>query len=103
MVRIWDIASQQVLNQWSILLSDGDAGLRLGEIRALRPEHWNRRGARITVQRSLWQDIETATRGWKRRTIPLTERLQKALEALGDGRTYMVSDHPSAPLTSRPR
>jgi integrase len=84
------------------ILLGGDAGLRLGEIRALRPGHWLRERGVIDVQRSIWRDQETSTKGWKRRTIPLTERLTAALTRLdGDSQTYLVSDHRSAPLRQK--
>ncbi|MCG8423956.1 MAG: site-specific integrase [Proteobacteria bacterium] len=82
------------------ILLGGDAGLRLGEIRALKATHWNRKQERITVERSLSCGVETSTKGWKRRTIPLTRRLQAALEALATmGHAYLVSRHKSEPLT----
>jgi hypothetical protein len=52
--------------------------LRLGQIRAQRRDHWNK-ARRITVQRAFWRGTEDATRGWNRRTVPLTERLHSAL------------------------
>jgi len=93
------IAATQGEPVWhAAVLLGGDAGLRLGEIRALRWEH--RSDDRIVVQRSLWRDHETTTKGWKRRTIPLTDRLRRALDALdGRGHTYVVSTKPEAPLT----
>ena len=87
----------------AILLA-GDAGLRVGEIRALRVSNWDRWRGRISVERSIWERTETATKGWKRRTIPLTERLQAGLEALEDDgglrdRRYVLGRTKTKPLT----
>lgn len=82
------------------VLLGGDAGLRLGEIRALRLSHWHRHHKQIEVQRAFWRDVESSTKGRKRRTVPLTARLQAALEAIADeNRVYLVSDDPERQLT----
>lgn len=73
-------ASRDFDPKWQVaIMLAGDAGLRLGEIRAIGAQHWDRWRSRITVERSLWENIESATKGWRRRTIPLTDRLQAAL------------------------
>ena len=92
-------AADEPMWQAAILLG-GDAGLRLGEIRGFRPEHWDHGHQRITVQRSLWRDMETTTKGWNRRTIPLTARAQTALERLAPcDRTYLIACDREKPLT----
>ncbi len=61
-----------------------DAGLRMGELRGLRWSDWSKREGRLHIQRSA--DKETnemgPTKGWGRRKIPLTGRLEAALKAI---------------------
>lgn len=97
--RLLKVAEDQPL--WhAAILAGADAGLRLGEIRALRPEHWDRARGKISVERSLWRNDETATKGWNRRTVPLTDRLQAALIRLTPcRRTYLIAFHDTEPLT----
>ena len=69
--------------EWlAAILLGGDAGLRRGEIRALQWDDWDRQAGRLMVQRSLWEDVEGATKGWNQRAIPLTDRLASALRAI---------------------
>jgi len=78
----------------------GDAGLRLGEIRALQFDDWERRTKRIVVQRAFWTNVEGATKGWNRRTIPLTQRLAQALQTQRHLRgSYVLSDLDGEALT----
>jgi len=64
----------------AILLA-GDAGLRRGELRALRQADWERRSGRVVVQRSVWKGKEGGTKGWRARAVPTTTRLAAALQA----------------------
>ncbi len=69
-----------------IVLLGGDAGLRCGEIRALRIDDIDFRGrGRLHVRRSMWRGIEGPTKGRKERTVPLTRRLRACLEQLTAG------------------
>jgi integrase len=85
---------------YAAILLGGDAGLRLGEIRALRWEDVDLKTDRITVGRSLWQNQEGATKGWNLRTIPLTRRLRDALKQLRHARLakYVLVDEDGDPL-----
>ena len=87
--------------QWyAAILLGGDAGLRLGEIRALRWDDFDRRTDRITIGRAMWQDTEGTTKGWNLRTIPLTKRLTAALRELRHLRgKYILADADGEPLT----
>jgi len=87
--------------QWyAAILLGGDAGLRLGEIRALQWDDFDRRTDRITIGRALWQSIEGTTKGWNLRTIPLTPRLASALRELRHLRgPYVLADVDGRPLT----
>ena len=67
---------------YAAILLGGDAGLRFGEIRALKWEDWDRRADKLTIARSFWEDIEGTTKGWKLRTVPLTRRLSAALASI---------------------
>jgi integrase len=62
----------------SILVA-ADAGLRRGEILGLHWEDVDLRSRRLTVRRSLWAGELTSPKGGRERTIPMTERLAKAL------------------------
>jgi integrase len=80
-------------NWYVAILLGGDAGLRLGEIRALRWEDVDLKRDRITVGRALWRDEEGTTKGWNLRTIPLTQRLREALKDLRHLRgKYVLAD-----------
>ena len=58
-----------------------DAGLRLGEVRALRWSDWNQLGGQLTISRAFANDDLGATKGWNLRTVPTTKRLARALKA----------------------
>jgi hypothetical protein len=67
--------------EWILaVLLAGDAGLRCGELRALRWGDWERRAGCIMVQRSVWK-AEGGTKGWRARALPTTTRLAAALQA----------------------
>ena len=58
------------------ILLGADAGLRIGEIRALEWPCVNELGREITIEQSYDADGHlTATKGWKRRTVPMSDRL----------------------------
>ncbi len=62
-----------------------DAGLRVGEIRALRWSDVNELAREVTVSRSLDRtNALTETKGWERRVIPISDRLWSALRAVDD-------------------
>jgi len=78
---------------YTAILLGADAGLRLGEIRALQWDDVDRRHDRITIGRALWCDVEGTTKGWNLRTIPLTKRLSQALRELRHLRgKYVLAD-----------
>lgn len=62
-----------------IVLLGGEAGLRLGEMRALdwRDVKWDVN--RLVVQRAYWRNVLNSTKGLRARTVPLTNRLRTAL------------------------
>ncbi|MCP4445664.1 MAG: site-specific integrase, partial [Myxococcales bacterium] len=73
-----DAASDDPFWHLAILLG-ADAGLRRGEIRAMEWKHWDKRNNRIRVEQAFWEDTLGTTKNSKSRTIPLTERLGRAL------------------------
>lgn len=87
-------------NWYVAVLLGGDAGLRLGEIRALRWEDVDLKRDRMTIGRALWREEEGTTKGWNLRTIPLTTRLRDALKALRHLRgKYVLADADGAAFT----
>jgi len=77
-----------------------DAGLRVGEIRALRWPDVNMIGREITVSRSLDRNNAlTETKGYDTRVIPISDRLWAALRQLDDSRRHVLySRSGDAPL-----
>ncbi len=59
-----------------------DAGLRLGELRALKWTDYNQVTNKLVVTRSLWRRIESSPKSRKPRTVPVTKRLAAALSAI---------------------
>ena len=64
-----------------MVLSGGDAGLRLGEIVAVEWRDLDLHARRLTVQRSDWLGQVTAPKSGRSRRLPLTQRLTAALKA----------------------
>lgn len=64
-----------------VVLLGGEAGLRRGEIIALEWPNVDLRRGLITVERSQWKADVTETKGMKYRVVPMTKRLQAALQA----------------------
>lgn len=59
-----------------------DAGLRLGELRALQWTDINEVTNKIVIARSRWRNIEGSPKGRKPRSVPMTKRLREALHAI---------------------
>jgi len=93
------VASKPEADWHVAILLGGDAGLRLGEIRALRWEDVDLKTDRLTISRAFWQDTEGTTKGWKLRTVPLTKRLGLALKALAQTRgCHVLADSNGQPF-----
>lgn len=58
-----------------------DAGLRRGELRALKWTDVNEVTNRIVVARAMWRRVEGSPKSRKPRSIPMTKRLLAALDA----------------------
>jgi integrase len=86
-----------------VVLLGGDAGLRMGEIRAIRRQ--DVLGDRLWIQRSrdTEEDIEHATKGRQARMVPMTSRLREAIKALPAGLqdTHVLLDRWGQPLTPK--
>jgi integrase len=67
---------------YAALLLAGEAGLRLGEVRALRWCDLNFRTGVLTVRKALWRSELGSPKGKRERSIPMTARLKGALQAL---------------------
>src|SRR5690606_9168517 len=63
------------------ILLGGDAGLRIGEIRALQWGDLDLGAGRITVQRTDYRGYEGTPKGGGLRVVPMTSRLLAALRA----------------------
>ena len=68
----------------------GDAGLRLGEVLALRWEDVDLVAGRLTVTRQLRKGIEGTPKGGRRRSVPMTASLTAALKALSQVRVGRI-------------
>ena len=87
--------------QWHVaVLLAGEAGLRLGEVLALRWESIDLVARRLTVCRQLRHGTEGTPKGRTRRTVPMTEPLMRALTALPHIRRGRVVCNPDGmPVT----
>lgn len=75
----------------AILLA-ADAGLRVGEIRALLWSDVNELAREITVSRSLDRtNALSETKGWERRVLPISDRLWSALRALEKTTRHIIA------------
>jgi integrase len=83
-----------------IVLLGGDAGLRCGEILALRWSDVDLTQRQLTVARSDWHGHVAATKSGRVRYVPLTTRLAAALHAHRHLRGSLVACQPDGqPLT----
>ncbi len=78
----------------------GEAGLRVGEVRALRwREDVDLVAGTVTVNQQSWKGQEGTPKGRTRRTIPMTDTLVAALKALDVVRTgYVVRNLDGTPM-----
>jgi integrase len=64
------------------ILAAADAGLRVGEVRALEWRHVDLKGRRLTVEQTDWRGKLGSPKGGRLRTLDLTARLEQALRAI---------------------
>ena len=74
-------AAKQESEWYAMVVTAGDAGLRMGELLALEWGDLDFQIGSLTVRRSNWQGHIGSPKGGKERTIPLTQQLLAALKA----------------------
>ena len=75
----------------AVILLMGDAGLRSGEVSALRWDHVNLRSRELTVSANLWRGLVGTPKSGRSRKIPMTGRLASALAALDRGPSQIIT------------
>jgi integrase len=88
----------------ALVLLAGSAGLRRGEIIALRWANADLARRQLEIRANVWRNIEGTTKGGKSRVVPMTAELAETLAALKRGRTVVSvdgDDHVLAGLTPR--
>ncbi len=83
--RIIETAEEIDIRKLVMTLLGGDAGLRRGEIIALRWQDIDFASKQITISRSDWNGEKTLPKGGRKRHVPMTKRLIAALEELQRG------------------
>ncbi len=78
--RLMTAASGDPMTYPAVLLA-GDAGLRMGEIRALKWQDLDLVAGRVVVQRTDYRGYLGSPKGGRLRRIPMTQRLRLALKA----------------------
>lgn len=79
----------------------GEAGLRVGEVKALRwKEDVDLVGGTLTINRQMRQGVVGTPKGRTRRTVPLTGTLLAALQGLSGNRTgFVLHERDGSPKT----
>lgn len=75
-------AGKVSLEHKALVLLAGSAGLRRGEIRALKWTDLDLKRAIIHVRRAFWLDVEGLPKGGRTRDVPMTPELLNALKAI---------------------
>ena len=92
--RILEAARKEGHECYAAVCLAGEAGLRVGEVKALK---WRRDvdliAGTITVTRQTRRGIETTPKGRTRRVVPMTSELEAALRQLSVVRTGLVIRH----------
>jgi integrase len=83
------------------VLCAADAGLRVGEVRALQWGDFDLVAGRVTVQRTDYRGYLGSPKGGRLRTIPLTRRLVSALKAMRHLKSDWVFSDAKGALWSR--
>lgn len=87
--------------RYALMLTGGEAGLREGEMMALKWSDVDFVAGTLSVKRSSWRGIVGTTKGGRERKIPLTKRLSSALKALRHLRSEWVFCYENGkPLTA---
>ena len=100
--RLVDAASSLEANAYLVVLLGGEAGLRCGEMLALRWNDVNFSTGQLTVERSVWKGHVTATKGGRVRYVPLPDRLREALRTHQHLRgSHVLAGKDGRPLTQK--
>lgn len=100
--RLVAAAERCDLRSHLIVLLGGEAGLRAGEMRALRWQHIDLRHGTLRVEENLWREHVGSPKGGEPRELLLTNRLRRALaEAKSAGSTHVLRQDDGTPLTKR--
>ena len=89
--RLVDAAAQVSPTSLAIVLLAGDAGLRLGEVVALRPKDLDFRNRVVHVNTTVWHGQRTLPKGGEPRTLPMSYRLLAALQGLDLTRPDLIN------------
>jgi len=84
------VAAKDEPDRRAMILLGSEAGLRMGEMLALRQDCVDYRAGNVTVWENDWQGNVGSTKGGERRTVPLTPRLRAALQAIRHLRGELV-------------
>ena len=100
--RLVEAARSSPANAYLCVLLAGEAGLRCGEIMALRWTDVDLRKRQLCVQQSDWKGHVTAPKGNRLRYVPMTARLASALQGHRHlrGERVLCQDD-GAPLTQK--
>lgn len=102
--KLVTVAKKQGLSEYLIILLGGDAGLRCGEMMALR---WSdvdlgSENPQLTVEQSDWKGHVTSPKGGRLRHVQLTRRLTDALRSARHLRGERVlMDEDGKPMTQK--
>lgn len=88
--RLVEAAAKVSPEHLAFLLLAGEAGLRAGEIMALRWADVDLRAGVLHVRRTIWRGVEGAPKGGRDRAVPMTARLRSALQAIRHMRGPLV-------------
>jgi integrase len=79
-------------SRWAaIILLMGDAGLRSGEVSALRWEHVDIERRSLTVSANLWRGQIGTPKSGRSRTVPITRRLVAVLAAFDRSKDHVIT------------
>jgi integrase len=76
------VAAKDEPDRKAMILLGSEAGLRMGEMLALTQDCVDYRVGNLTIWENDWQGEVGSTKGGRRRTVPMTPRLQSALQSI---------------------
>lgn len=89
--KLVEAASQVSPTCLVVVLLGGDAGLRLGEVIALRPKDLDFRVRIVHVNTNVWHGQRTLPKGGEPRSLPMSNRLVAALQSLDLSRPDVIT------------